>query len=128
MNHGVRDDGFDDWIDALEDGSPYYLACPDDHGALPPRRVCPACGSSSLEGRSLPAMGTIETFTITHVPTPSFEADAPYVTAIADFGPVRLTGQLQVDDVEDATSGITVAAAVVTSETTGDRLIGFVPE
>ena len=128
MSDRVRDEGFDDWLDALEDGDAYYLACPDDHGSLPPRLVCPVCGSSSLETRPLPGTGTVDTYTITHVPTPSFEADAPYVTAIAEFGPVRLTGQLQVDDVDDAATGITVAAAVVTSETTGDRLVGFVPE
>ena len=33
----VRDAGYDDFLDAVEDGEPYYLAGSDGNGWLPPR-------------------------------------------------------------------------------------------
>ncbi len=123
----VRDAGFDDWLDALEAGDPYYLECPEGHGSLPPRRVCPECGATDLEQRSLPDVGELETFTITHVPTPAFEDDAPYATAVADFGPVRVTGQVVGIDLEEVETGQTVEPDVITSETDGERVVAFRP-
>lgn len=121
----VRDDGFDAWMDALEDDEPYYLECGEGHGSLPPRRVCPACGDHSLSREPLPATGTIETHTIVHVPTPAFEDDAPYATAIVDFGPVRITGQLVDADVDAVATGLPVELESATTRTTGERVIGF---
>ncbi|MFP8954708.1 Zn-ribbon domain-containing OB-fold protein [Natrialbaceae archaeon A-arb3/5] len=121
----VRDDGFDDWLDAAESGEAYYLACPDEHGSLPPRRVCPDCGATDLDERRLPATGEIETVTVTHVPTPAFEDDAPYATAIVDFGPVRITGQVHGIDLAAIETGQTVGIEITTSTTTGERVIGF---
>ena len=99
----VRDGGYDDWLDALEEGEGYYLESPDGYGSLPPRRVCPHTGSTDLSTEPLPNVGSLETFTEVHVPTPRFQDDAPYVTAIADFGPVRLTGVLRGVDPNDGT-------------------------
>lgn len=124
---GANDAGYDDWLDALEDDRAYYVECAEGHGMLPPRRVCPECGSTDLGEEPLPDVGEIETSTITHVPTPSFEDDAPYVTAIANFGPVRVTGQVVGVDVDDVEVGATVALEVSVSETTGDRLIALRP-
>ena len=73
----VRDGGFDEWLDALEREEAYYLECPAEHGSLPPRRVCPECGAGELAEQPLPDSGEVETFTVTHIPTPSFEDDAP---------------------------------------------------
>ncbi|MFC4247473.1 Zn-ribbon domain-containing OB-fold protein [Natribaculum luteum] len=123
----VRDAGFDDWLDALESGDPYYLECPEGHGSLPPRRVCLECGATDLEQRPLPDAGELETFTITHVPTPAFEDDAPYATAVADFGPVRVTGQVVGIDLEEVETGLTVEPDVITSETDGERVVAFRP-
>ncbi|MFB6131323.1 MAG: Zn-ribbon domain-containing OB-fold protein [Salinigranum sp.] len=123
----MRDAGFDDWLDAVTDGEGYYLACPEGHGALPPRRVCPECGSTDLEARPLPDRGTVETFTEVHVAGPEFAADAPYVTAIASFGPVRLTGVLRGLSAADVAVGATVEPGVDESETTGERLLVLRP-
>jgi len=125
--NNVVDAGFDDWIDAAEQGEAYYLACPEGHSSLPPRRVCPECGSTDLEKVPLPETGTIETFTITHVPTPAFEEDAPYATAIAAFGPLRLTGQIVDIDLEAIENGLDVAIEISVSETTGERVLAFSP-
>lgn len=124
---GARDDGFDDWLDALEDGEAFYLECAAGHGSLPPRRVCPECGTDDLAERSLPDVGEVDTYTVTHVPTPAFADDAPYATAVVDFGPVRVTGQVLDLPVDEVEPGLTVEATVTETETTGDRLIGFRP-
>jgi uncharacterized OB-fold protein len=88
----VRNTSYDDWLDAVADGEGYALTCPNGHASLPPRRVCPDCGAADLTEAALPAAGTVETFTVVHVGTPAFVDETPYVTAIADFESVRLTG------------------------------------
>ena len=119
----VRDEGFDDLLDALESGEGFYLECPEGHGSLPPRRVCPHCGATDLEETPLPETGEIETFTTVHVAAPEFADDVPYVTAVADFGGVRLTGQVRGIDSDDLEVGIEVTAEVGESETAGERVL-----
>ena len=109
----VRDEGFDEFLDALADGEGYYVECANGHGSLPPRRVCPHCGSTVLVDEPLPETGEVVTHTQVYVPTPAFAEDAPYVNAVVDFGAVRLTGQV-LADAEDVTVG-----------TTGERLLVF---
>ncbi|WP_254862402.1 Zn-ribbon domain-containing OB-fold protein [Halovivax gelatinilyticus] len=119
--------GFDDWMDALEAGDPYYIECANGHGSLPPRRICPECGEQSLSEEPLPDTGTVETFSTVHVPTPAFQDDAPYVTAIVDFGPVRVTGRVLDVAPEEVEHSLTVSLTSTKSETTDDRLIAFEP-
>ncbi|QDX39646.1 Zn-ribbon domain-containing OB-fold protein [Salarchaeum sp. JOR-1] len=90
-------DGHDEFLDAVESGDGYYLECENGHGSLPPRMVCPHCGDRDLTETALPETGTIDSYTVVHVPTPAFADEAPYVTAVADFGPVRLTGRVLAD-------------------------------
>jgi hypothetical protein len=119
----VRDEGFDEFLDAVESGEGYYLECPEGHGSLPPRRVCPHCGATEIEETPLPETGEVETFTTVHVAAPSFADDTPYVTAVADFGAVRLTGVVRSVDPEDVTAGTEVTAAVGETETEGERVL-----
>lgn len=123
----ARDGGFDDWLDAIDDGEPYYFECADGHGALPPARVCPECGSTDLSQADLPASGAVDTFTIVNVAAPQFADDTPYVTAVADFGKVRLTGVLRGMDHDDVAVGTTVGVGVEETETTGERVLTFRP-
>ena len=107
----VRDEGFDDFLDALDRGAGYFLACENDHGSLPPRRVCPHCGGD-LEKRDLPETGEIVSFTVIHVATPSFVDRTPYATAVVDFGPVTLTGIVHGVDTDDVETGMVVSVGV----------------
>lgn len=125
MSDAVRDAGFDDWFDALERGEPYYLECPKGHGSLPPRGVCPDCGATELTETALSPVGEVETFTVTTVATPAFADETPYAVVIADFGAVRLTGQLREGDVDDLETGMAVTPDVGRSATTGDRVLVF---
>jgi uncharacterized OB-fold protein len=120
-------EGYDGWLDALDDGEGYYLACPEGHGSLPPRRVCPACGADELREDPLPDVGEVETFTVTHVGSPQFEDDTPYVVAVVDFGPVQVTGQVRGVDPEAVSVGATVGVDVDATATTGEDVVVFAP-
>lgn len=122
----MSDAGYDEWTEAILAGEGYYLACPEGHGSLPPRRVCPHCGSPDLAEEALPETGEIETFTVMHVGAPTFVDDIPYVTAVVDFGPVRLTGVVDAD-ADSVAVGDTVTADMDVTETTGDDVLVFRP-
>lgn len=123
----VRNEGYDDFLDAVEEGEPYYLEGPEGDGYLPPRRVDPATGSTELTTEPLPETGEIVTYTQTHVAGPDFADDAPYVVAVVDFGPVKVTGQLRNNDPSDVETGISVSIGVDRTETENERLVVFEP-
>jgi uncharacterized OB-fold protein len=125
MTGEVQDAGYADLVDAIAEGEGYYVECENGHGTLPPRHVCPKCGSQELSEQSLPESGEIETFTVIHATTPAFSDDTPYVTVVVNFGPVQMTGQVRGQDPDSVETGMTVTPDVVETETTGDRLIGF---
>jgi uncharacterized OB-fold protein len=125
----ITDADYEEWLDALAAGEGYALVCPDGHGSLPPRRICPECGSASLSREPLDGVGRVETFSVVHVPSPRFADDAPYVTAVVDLGPVRATGVLRgVDHESDAVAvGLSVTVAVEERATDGEPLVVFRP-
>lgn len=123
----ARDAGYDDFLDAVEEGEPYYLESPSENGWLPPRSVDPETGETELTEQPLPETGEILTYTKTNVATPDFGDDAPYVVAIADFGPVNITGQFRDVEPEDIEIGMTVELDVGKRETNDERLLVFRP-
>ncbi|MFC7134860.1 MULTISPECIES: Zn-ribbon domain-containing OB-fold protein [Salinibaculum] len=123
----VRDNGYDDFLDAVEEGEPYYLESPSGNGWLPPRQMDPETGERDLTEEPLPETGEILTSTITNVAGPSFADDAPFVVAVAQFGPVRITGQVRGMDHEDVDIGQEVTIGVGENETEGERLVVFEP-
>lgn len=125
----IANTGFDEWLDTLADGEGYYLEGPEGDGSLPPRRVDPHTGSTDLEEQPLPDVGAVETFTVVHVAPPEFVDEAPYVTAVVDFGPVQLTGVLRgVEPADDAIGlGMEVEPTVERRETDGARIVVFRP-
>lgn len=123
----VRDAGYAALVDAIAKGEGYYLNCANGHGSLPPRHACPDCGSQELDEEPLPNSGEIETFTVIYASTPAFTDDTPYVTAVVDFGPVRLTGQVLELDPDSVETGTTVTPDIGETETTEDRVIVFKP-
>lgn len=124
-----REEEYDEWLDALRDEDGHALVCPEGHGSLPPRRRCPECGSTPLSREPLDDVGRVETFSVVHVPSPRFADDAPYVTAVADLGPVRTSGVLRgVDPQGDAVEvGLSVEVGVGERATDGEPLVAFRP-
>lgn len=127
MSFEMRHDGYDDLLDAIEEGEGYYLACPNGHGTVPPRRVCPDCGSRELTEKPLPETGEILVATTISVSGPQFSEDTPYVTAIAEFGDVRLTGLARGMDREPAPEDV-VTVEVGETATENDRALVFRPD
>lgn len=127
MTENALDGEYDAWLDSIETDGGYYIECENGHGWLPPRHVCPDCGSRELTDEPLPDSGTIATHTTITVATPQFEDDVPYVTAIADFGPVSITGIVRGVDPADVAIDDVVGIEVGERETTGDRAVVFRP-
>ena len=121
----TRDAGYDDFLDAVEAGEPYYLETGDGGTHLPPLPYDPSTGEADPAERPLPDTGEVLTHTTTHVAAPQFSEDAPYVTAVVDFGPVNITGQLRDIDPEDVEIGQAVTLGVDRSETTDERVLVF---
>jgi len=92
MSAPASNGAYDEWLDALAEGEGYAPRVSGRTRVAPPRRVCPECGSATLSEEALAETGTVETYSVVHVAGPQFADDTPYVNAIADFGPVRLTG------------------------------------
>jgi len=123
----ARDAGYDDFLDAVEAGEPYYLESPSGNGWLPPREVDPETGERELVEKDLPETGEILTYTITNVAGPSFADDTPYVVAVAEFGPVNVTGQIRGVDHDEVDIGDEVALSVGRNETEDERVVVFEP-
>ena len=98
---------FDDFTDAIASGEGQYLVCEAcGEATLPPRRVCPACGSTELAGEPLPDRGEILSFTEISVTTPKFHGETPYTVLLVELTEgVHLTGQLREATAEDIAIG-----------------------
>ncbi|MFO7834245.1 MAG: OB-fold domain-containing protein, partial [Halohasta sp.] len=120
MTHHEQPATYDEWLDAIDAGEPFYLRSPEGHGSLPPRRVCPHSGSTDLSREPLPETGTIETYTVVHVGATKFDDDTPYVSAVVDFGPVALTGIVRGVDPEAGAVGQDVGVTAGTPQTAGE--------
>ncbi|MFC7072570.1 Zn-ribbon domain-containing OB-fold protein [Halovenus rubra] len=127
MRYDTRDKGFDDFLDAVEQGEPYYLESPSGNGWLPPRVVDPETGEEDLAEVALPEQGEVLTHTKTHVAGPDFADDAPYTVAIASFGPVNVTGQVRNIETGNIEIGQAVKLGVERTKTTEDRVLVFYP-
>jgi len=66
---------------------------------IPPRLLCKECGSKDLELVEFKGTGTLETFTVIHVPPMRLKNVAPYVTGIVklDEGPMIMGRIVGVD-------------------------------
>ncbi len=127
MKYDARDNGYDDFMDAVENGEPFYLESPSGNGWLPPRACDPETGEEELVEEELAETGEILTHTTTYVSGPDFDDDAPYVVAIASFGPVNITGQMRDIDPESVEIGQEVEIGVERTQTLDERVLVFYP-
>jgi len=125
--NGVAEVTHEAFCEAIETGDPFYLACPDGHGSIPPRRVCPQCGAQSLTARALPETGHVQASTVVHVATAAFADSVPYVTAVAEFGPVGLTGVVTETDPAAVERGTAVTVGIERTDERGRPTLVFEP-
>lgn len=122
----IRDGAYDDFLDALDDGDGYFVDTGRGSPSLPPQ---PNDGSHGSEDATepLPSTGEIRTYTVIHAPLPAFAERAPYVVALADFGPVTITGQVRDVEPDAVEVGTTVEATVETTDE-NRRFVRFLPQ
>ena len=82
---------------AIAEDEPFYRECTEcGQPALPPREICPECGTRTLEDEPLSTTATVLTYTTISSTIPTFVEDTPYTVVIVAFDEgVRLTGQLR---------------------------------
>jgi uncharacterized OB-fold protein len=88
---------FDAFTDAIEADEQEYLTCTTcGHGTLPPRQMCPTCGSTDLTRKPLSRRGEIVSFTTISITIPKFHGETPYTVALVELDEeITLTGQLR---------------------------------
>lgn len=63
---------------------------------VPPRSLCPRCGSSDMNWTELPSRGRLVTYTVIHVSPVQFQELAPYAVGIVEFADgARLPGMIR---------------------------------
>ena len=74
---------------------------------VPPRSLCPHCGSSKMNWTELPSKGKLVTYTVIHVSPAQFQELSPYAVGIVEFGDgVRLPGMIRNVKLEDLKIGM----------------------
>ncbi len=85
-----------DFVGYLEQGKVTATRCKQcDRAYFPPRVDCSNCLTSDVEWFEIGSKGKLLTYTKVNYGPAGFEAEAPYVLAVADFaGGVRVFGRL----------------------------------
>jgi hypothetical protein len=102
---------YDSFTAEIAAGEGTYVACEAcSETSLPPRHVCPACGSGELTREPLSDRGTILAFTEISVTIPKFHGETPYTIVMAELADeVVLSGQLREATAGDIAIGDEVA-------------------
>lgn len=101
--------------DALAQGQWISTRCQAcGHQTFPPKCVCPQCWSSDIAWGSLPATGTLYSWTRIHSAPTAFAAEVPYAAGIVDLdqGP-RLSCRLLAPDSGQLAIGARVQMVVL---------------
>lgn len=77
------------------------------HVMVPPRQICTACRSSTVEWIQLGQKGKLVTYTIVHVAPPQFRHMTPYAVGIVEMPEgVRLPGIVRTSRLESLKVGM----------------------
>jgi uncharacterized OB-fold protein len=88
-----------DFITQLEAGKVMATRCRKCGGSyFPPKADCPKCLSSDVEWFEITGNGKLNSYTVVNYGPTGFEADAPYILALAEFGDgIQILGRLSQD-------------------------------
>lgn len=96
------------FYDRLKEGRLVTTRCRDcGNTTWPPKSMCPACASGSLEWNDLPQEGTIVAYTIAERGIPA-GFPVPTVFVLVQMGPVRILSRLVDADPALVTAGMAV--------------------
>lgn len=86
------------FVDYLEKGELRGTKCRQcGETFFPPRASCSKCLNEDMEWIKIEGTGNLISFTkVNYAPT-GFEADVPYILALADFGGIRVFGRFSKD-------------------------------
>jgi uncharacterized protein len=105
-----------EFYDNLRDGRLTTTRCRDcDELHFPPRIVCPECTGDDLEYVDLPHEGELFAFSEVRggLPIGLREHEVPFVVAVVDLGPVRLSGRVDDASYDDLEIGDPVSLKIV---------------
>lgn len=94
---------FVEYAEAIAEGNPSYRTSSHcEYTALPPRTVCPECGTETLEEQALDGRTGVTAFTTISSTIPAFSDETPSTVVFAAFEEdASVPGQLrEVTDVE----------------------------
>ena len=64
---------------------------------FPPKADCPRCLSSDVEWFEIKGKGKLNSYTLVNYGPTGFEADAPYILALAEFNGIQILARLSRD-------------------------------
>jgi len=64
---------------------------------FPPKADCPSCLSSDVEWFEIKGKGKLNSYTLVNYGPTGFEADAPYILALAEFNGIQILARLSRD-------------------------------
>jgi len=107
----------------LRDGQLTTTQCGDcDAVHFPPRVVCPECHGDDLSYVDLPHRGDLFAFTEVRGAAPiGMDDDVPFVVAVVDLGPVRLSARIEDAGYDDLAIGDEVELVVVELDDATDQ-------
>lgn len=98
---------FDTFTETIASGEQQYRSCEAcGDSTLPPRQICPTCGSTKLTQKPLSDRGEIVSFTEISITIPKFHGETPYTVVLVELGEeIILTGQLRETTASDVAIG-----------------------
>jgi len=78
---------------------------------VPPRTLCPKCGSTGMRWEELKGIGKLLTYSVVHVAAPAFQSSVPYAVGIVELTEgAKLPGMIRAD-LKDLRIGLNLKVA-----------------
>ena len=88
---------------------------------FPPKADCPRCLSSDVEWFEIKGKGKLASYTLVNYGPTGFEADAPYILALAEFNGIQILARLS-RDIEEKNIKVGMSLVVSPVKLPGNRI------
>ena len=111
-----------DFITHLEAGRVMATRCRKCGASyFPPKADCPRCLSSDVEWFEIKGKGKLASYTLVNYGPTGFEADAPYILALAEFNGIQILARLS-RDIEEKDIKVGMSLVVSPVKLPGNRI------